>query len=802
MTSSSDLRRITLLPFFLYGLLSPIRPSTRRPRVATARSYTDSTSPINQSPRVSNLPPVSGVPKSSPAIANHSPPPPNPAKYMNSDQQELLFPSSVNFFEITLSIFRVAGGMVQSSSSSGIFFQGDGNSQLAGNTGLSSNSLPGHARANVGPVSGDISNTVLNSVASSGPSVGASSLVTDANSGLSGGPHLQRSASINTESYMRLPASPISFSSNNISISGSSVLDGSSVVQQSSNQDPGSQQSRQHQGASSATSLPHMRQVQLPGGSRVPYSFAQDPTTISQLQKKPRLDIKQEDIVQQQVFQQMLQRQDPMHLQNSNPHLQALIQQQRLRQQEQQILQAMTPIQRVQFLQQQQQQQQQQLQLRQQLQVHGVPSASGVKRPYDGGVCSRRLMQYLYHQRQRPAYYSPRAKKRWCLSLYDNVGHHSLGVFPQAATILSWEFCARRHEELLPRRLVAPKVNQLLQVAQKCQSTISESGADSVSQPDLQANSALVVTAGRQLARSLELQSLNDLGFSKRYIADVVSSMKDLMDFCREQKKGPIEGLKNFPRFRTAPKLQILETGQMGGLQGLPTDRNTLNKLIALHPGPNSQHISSQRALSGSPQAALASSNYQNLMTRQNSMNSTNSPIQQEPSSPFSSSNRRQSTATTPRGYSGNLSGMLQNSAISGFSSQQQQFQLSQGLQQQMVQQYLHDMGKNNTAQIQGGNISGGGPGVRNSPTNSAAGSGPWGGQGQQPSRSNSFKGASSESESPAPVGHTGVSQKEADLPRSRYLSDEMVSDIGHEFAENEFFSSDFDDNLNFSWNV
>lgn len=32
-------------------------------------------------------------------------------------------------------------------------------------------------------------------------------------------------------------------------------------------------------------------------------------------------------------------------------------------------------------------------------------------------------------------YYSPRAKKRWCLSLYDNVGHHSLGVFPQAAMV-------------------------------------------------------------------------------------------------------------------------------------------------------------------------------------------------------------------------------------------------------------------------------------------------------------------------------------------------------------------------------
>lgn len=32
-------------------------------------------------------------------------------------------------------------------------------------------------------------------------------------------------------------------------------------------------------------------------------------------------------------------------------------------------------------------------------------------------------------------YYAPRAKKRWCLSLYDNVGQHALGVFPQAAMV-------------------------------------------------------------------------------------------------------------------------------------------------------------------------------------------------------------------------------------------------------------------------------------------------------------------------------------------------------------------------------
>ncbi|XP_051122792.1 probable transcriptional regulator SLK2 isoform X2 [Andrographis paniculata] len=831
---------------------------------------------------------------------------------------------------------RADGGMAQSSSSSGIFFQGDGQGQVAGNSNFSSNfgnlanSLAGHARGNMGPISGDVSNTILNSVASSGPSVGASSLVTDANSGLSGGPHLQRSASINTESYMRLPASPMSFSSNNISISGSSVMDGSSVVQQNSSQDPSSQQaqqSQQYRGGSSATSLPRMGQVQLPGGPRVPNSCIQDPTTLSQLQKKPRLDIKQEDIVQQQVLQQLLHRQDPVHLHNQNPQLQALMQQQRLRQQEQQLLQAMPSMQRVQLM----HQQKQQLQLRQQLQLQGIPPASAVKRPYDGGVCSRRLMQYLYHQRQRPTenaiaywrkfvseYYSPRSKKRWCLSPYDNVGYQSVGVFPQSAMdawqcdicgsksgrgfeatfevlprlneikfssgvidellfldlprecrfpsgmmmleyakavqesiyeqlrvvregqlrilftpdlkILSWEFCARRHEELLPRRLVAPQVNQLLQVAQKCQSTVSENGTDGVSQQDLQANSALVVTAGRQLARCLELPSLNDLGFTKRYVrclqaSDIVTSMKDLMDFCRETKNGPVEGLKNFPRCTTASKVQtqrMQEMDQIEGLQGLPTDRNTLNKLMALQHSAlnaqvnNSQHPAGARgALSGSAQAALALTNFQNLLMRQNSMNSA----QQEASSPFNNSSQALSI-TTPG-----------SSAIGGFSTpqtpqhqqqqqqQQQQLQLhsqsmsgllqqslsgpsqgSQTLQQQMIQQLLQDMSKKNNGppipQHPGGKISSAGPGFRSSSASTSAVS-----HGRPPSRSNSFKASSSNSESPAPVSHAGYGQKESDLAaHSLHLMDDMVPDIAQEYAENGFFSSELDDHMNFSW--
>ncbi|GMI99584.1 hypothetical protein HRI_003627700 [Hibiscus trionum] len=846
---------------------------------------------------------------------------------------------------------RVAGGLTQSSSNSGIFFQGDGQSQAVVNSRFSShyenssNSIPGTGRPNLGPVSGDMNSALLNSVGNSGHSVGASSLVTDANSGLSGGPHMQRSASFNTDSYMRLPASPMSFSSNNISMSGSSVVDGSSVGQQGSHQDPSVQQMQQsqllQQGASTATSLPASQtgQVSLPMGPRVPGSFMQDPNNLSQVQKKPRLDIKQEDILQQQVLQQLLQRQDSMQLQARNPQLQALIQQQRLRQQ-QQILQSMPPLQRVQL----QQQQQQQMQLRQQLQQQGMQQVAGMKRPFDGGVCARRLMQYLYHQRQRPPdntfsywrkfvaeYYSPRAKKRWCLSLYDNVGSHALGVFPQAAMdawhcdicgsksgrgfeatfevlprlneikfgsgvvdellfldlprecrfpsgmmmleygkavqesvyeqlrvvregqlriiftqdlkILSWEFCARRHEELFPRRLVAPQVNQLLQIAQKCQSTISEGGSEGVSQQDLQTNSNMVLTAGRQLVKSLELQSLNDLGFSKRYvrclqIAEVVSSMKDLIDFCREHKVGPIDGLKNYPRHASAAKLQMQkmqEMEQLANAQGLPTDRNTLNKLMALHPGinnpiGNNQHMAGRGTLSGSAQAAFALSNYQSMLSRQNSMNSNPNSLNQEASSSFNNSN--QSPSSNFQGPAAVLSGSMQTLPISGLSSphlptqqQQQQQQLtvsgnnlihkshpqqSQGnqvLQQQMMQQLYHEMSNNNTGvqqqqqqslSGQNGNASVGrngmGFGSNTTAPPAAATSNVSGNTAlPAPSRSNSFKGVAN-SDSSAAGGNIGFNQRPPDLPQSLHLQDDIVSDIAQEFLDDGFFNSELED--------
>ncbi|XP_051143267.1 probable transcriptional regulator SLK2 [Andrographis paniculata] len=623
---------------------------------------------------------------------------------------------------------RVARGAAESSSSSDLYFQGEGrfpsarNSQFTSNCGNTLNSvLPGHAGANMAPIPGDVGNAALNNVLSSVSRAGVNYLGTGTNSGLSGGPNLQRNASFNTDSQMLTPTSPMSFTS--------IARDGPLTVQDRSNQELDSQvqQRQENQGASCPSSLPisRMGQLQVPAGPRERSPLIQDPFCMSHLQKKPRLDIKQEDVLQHQVLHHLLQRQDAMHLQNSNPQLQALIQHRLRQQQEQQHLQCMSPMQRLQFL-------QQHHQIRPQVAPQGLQSALGTKRPYDGSVCSRRLMQFLYHQRQRPdnslsywrnfvaEYYSPRAKKKWCLSLYPNVA----GVFPQPGDvwqcglccskpgrgfeapfgglaklyqtkfnsgvidellflglpsesptpgtmtlyykeailetvyeqvrvvhegklrivfthdlkILLWEFCPRRHEEFIPHRLVAPQVNRFAQLVQHCQDKISESEPDAaVPQSDLQTQTAMIATAGRQLARNFEVPFLNEWGIPKRFgrflqIVDVVNSMKDLMDFCDAKKVGPIDGLKNFPR-STPQTTQMPSCSQdpqtnqnilhnqitaSNNVLGDTTNNQTATSNHGLSDNAtNNQHTILRGAFAGPAQAALALTN---RLTRENSM--------------------------------------------------------------------------------------------------------------------------------------------------------------------------------------
>ncbi|OMO97914.1 hypothetical protein COLO4_14267 [Corchorus olitorius] len=759
---------------------------------------------------------------------------------------------------------RVAGGLTQSSSSSGIFFQGDGQSQAVVNSRLSSpyenssNSIPGTGRPNLGPVSGDMNSAVLNSVANSGPSVGASSLVTDANSALSGGPHLQRSASINTDSYMRLPASPMSFSSNNISMSGSSVVDGSSVGQQGSHQDPSVQQMQQsqqlQQGASSATSLPTSQtgQVSLPMGARVPGSFMQDPNNLSQVQKKPRLDIKQEDILQQQdntiaywrkfvaeYYSPRAKKRWCLSMyDNVGSHALGVFPQAAMDAWQCDICTSKSG-------------------RGFEATFEVLPRLNEIK--FGSGVIDELLFLDMPRECRFPSgimmlEYGKAVQE----SVYEQLRVVREGqlriIFTQDLKILSWEFCARRHEELFPRRLVAPqckchsssldnvrkynrespeqysavdlhlgkevrpRVNQLLQVAQKCQSTISEGGSEGASQQDLQTNSNMVLTAGRQLVKSLELQSLNDLGFSKRYvrclqIAEVVNSMKDLIDFCREHKVGPIDGLKNYPRHASAAKLQMQkmqEMEQLATVQGLPTDRNTLNKLMALHPGinnamANNHHMVGRGNLSGSAQAALALTNYQNMFMRQNSMNSNPNSLHQEASSSLNNSN--QSPSSNFQGPAALLPGSMQT-----MPNHPQSSQGSQALQQQMIQQLLHEMSNNNNntgvqqPSLSGQNVNGSvarnGVGFASNTTAPAPTTSNVSGSvaGPAPSRSNSFKAAPSNSDSSAAGGNNGFNQRGPDLPQNLHLQDDIVPDIAHEFSDNGFFNNDLDDSMGYGW--
>ncbi|OEL26487.1 Transcriptional corepressor SEUSS [Dichanthelium oligosanthes] len=168
-------------------------------------------------------------------------------------------------------------------------------------------------------------------------------------------------------------------------------------------------------------------------------------------------------------------------------------------------------------------------------------------------------------------------------------------VFNQDLKIASWEFCARRHEELIPRRSIIPQVSQLGAVVQKYQSSVQNSA--SLSSQDMQNNSSKTaplcfgaeavpngylqnrfragaeavlksvwfVACARQLAKALEVPLVNDLGYTKRYvrclqvltisylpdnhffclnddtqIAEVVNCMKDLIDHSRQTGSGPI----------------------------------------------------------------------------------------------------------------------------------------------------------------------------------------------------------------------------------------------------------------------
>ncbi|XP_062147267.1 probable transcriptional regulator SLK3 isoform X2 [Alnus glutinosa] len=688
------------------------------------------------------------------------------------------------------------GGFVGSSSSDNLppkdeHYQAVVASLLNASSGNLPNTASMIAHMNLDGISGEMNLTALNNT-TNGLGGRPSSLAKNSKSSLSKGPHLHRSSNSNTDSYLELPTSPASFSSRNLS-SSSSVLDSSSIAQHTSYLDTNCAQvhKRKHQ-----QKVAEMHKNSLLNGIK------QDHRTSTQMHKKPRLDIQHEAIMHQHILQQLLQNSDSAQLQGHVPQLQAPFQQHQFQNQKwQKILQSISQYQGVDMQQQQQQQMRQHLQ---QQVLHQVPAMH----PSNEGICSRRLMQQIYHLRQRPAdngisywrkfiaeYYAPCARRRWCFSLYDKVGHHAFSMIPQTAMdawqcnicgcesgrgfevtfellprlnkmtfdsvmdellfldlprerrfpsglmmleyekavqesvyeklrvvreghlriiythdlkILSWEFCSRHHEELLPRTFLASQVNQLVHAARMRKSTDGGSASVVVAPEDLQANCDTFLVAGSQLARTLDLQLVDDFGFAKRYtrclqIAEIVNIMKDLMTFSRNNNMGPMESLKNYSRETTTTKLwkeELEEKEGVGSAQGLPTDKD---KLIAAPTAPGSNVndslvMSNGVHLTSSEQGALVLPDYYHKLLRQKSLTSDVGEVKQQSYSPYVSN---QGAPFKPyKGPKTSSPGLLQNSPMDGLSSSHS-LEGSQNKPDQAIQKILQEM-VNNSRKVNG----------------------------------------------------------------------------------------------------
>ncbi|PSS19473.1 Transcriptional corepressor SEUSS like [Actinidia chinensis var. chinensis] len=217
-------------------------------------------------------------------------------------------------------------------------------------------------------------------------------------------------------------------------------------------------------------------------------------------------------------------------------------------------------------------------------------------------------------------------------------------VFSPDLKICSWEFCARRHEELIPRRLLIPQVSQLGLAAQKYQA-VTQNASSNLSVSELQNNCNMFVASARQLGKALEVPLVNDLGYTKRYvrclqISEVVNSMKDLIDYSRETGIGPMESLAKFPRrtnatsgFHGQPQQteEQLQQWQQTMGQNSNNDQSSVHEtamqVTSTNGMPNVNNSRSSASIPSSTSAIVGLLHQNSMNSRQqNPMNNANSP--------------------------------------------------------------------------------------------------------------------------------------------------------------------------------
>ncbi|KAJ6741008.1 TRANSCRIPTIONAL COREPRESSOR SEUSS-LIKE ISOFORM X1 [Salix purpurea] len=234
-------------------------------------------------------------------------------------------------------------------------------------------------------------------------------------------------------------------------------------------------------------------------------------------------------------------------------------------------------------------------------------------------------------------------------------------IFSPDLKICSWEFCACRHEELIPRRLIIPQVSQLGAVAQKYQASVQNASSSS-SSPDLESNCNMFLASACQLAKALEIPLVNDIGYTKRYvrclqISEVVNCMKDLIDYTtQDARKGPIETLAQFPH-KTRPFSGVHDSDQQ------PPEKKQFHLPVLqplfhqLSPNPSSPFSCLTPSSSGNP-----SQSFHNTLAASTSINhisSANSPVQ----TPMQQSS--QSNEVDPNEFQSSVEKIMQEMMIS-----------------------------------------------------------------------------------------------------------------------------------------
>ncbi|CAN0928544.1 Transcriptional corepressor SEUSS [Linum grandiflorum] len=257
-------------------------------------------------------------------------------------------------------------------------------------------------------------------------------------------------------------------------------------------------------------------------------------------------------------------------------------------------------------------------------------------------------------------------------------------IFSPELKICSWEFCARRHEELIPRKLLTPQVSQLGAAAQKYQSA-TQNQSSNLSSQELLNNCNEFVASARQLAKALEVPLVNDLGYTKRYvrclqISEVVNSMKDLIDCSRETQTGPMECLAKFPRRTSA-------SSRFNGQSQQPEEQQQQQQPLA------QQQVGANNV--ANPAGTIAG-----LLIRQNSMNSRQHSLMNNAGSPYAGTSAQDpsapgSSSTVPQPQPNPPPQMVAHNGA-----------IDQGESQSSVQKLIHNMmmstGNNNNNNANG----------------------------------------------------------------------------------------------------